>query len=188
MGGDVVLDWRPKGLHCTLSIPTDDNPIQANGSLVRDTDKPRPILSPDAKRILLVEDEGLVGMMMRDMLADLGYAVVGPYCSIAEANGALDTERYDCAVLDLNLRGDMVYPVVDLLAKRGTPIVFVTGYGPESMDGRYAHIPIMQKPIARETLDSIIRGELDRVSAILTAGEIHDRGAAVNGSEAAGSA
>jgi PAS domain S-box-containing protein len=187
MGGDVVLDWRPKGLHCLLSIPTDDKPIQANGSLIRDTDKPRPILSPDAKRILLVEDEGLVGMMMRDMLADLGYAVVGPYCSIAEANGALDTERYDCAVLDLNLRGDMVYPVVDLLAKRNTPIVFVTGYGPESMDGRYAHIPLMQKPIARETLDSVIRGELNRAGAIIP-GDIYDRGAAASGSEAAGSA
>jgi hypothetical protein len=76
---------------------------------------------------------------------------------------------------------------VDLLAKRGTPIVFVTGYGTESMDGRYAHIPVMQKPIAREALDSIIRGELDRVGAIL-GGDVHDRGAAVNGSEAAGSA
>ena len=188
MGGDVVLDWRPNGLHCQLSIPSDDKPIQANGSLIRETDKPRPILSPDAKRILLVEDEGLVGMMMRDMLADLGYAVVGPYCSIAEANGAVDTERYDCAVLDLNLRGDMVYPVVDLLTKRGTPIVFVTGYGSESMDGRYAHIPVMQKPIARETLESIIRGELERVGAMLAAGELRDRGAAANGSEAAGSA
>jgi DNA-binding response OmpR family regulator len=114
--------------------------------------------------------------------------VAGPYCSIAEANGALDTERYDCAVLDLNLRGDMVYPVADLLAKRGTPIVFVTGYGSESMDGRYAHIPVMQKPIARETLDSVIRSELDRVGAVLAAGELRDRGAAVNGSEAAGSA
>ena len=91
-------------------------------------------------------------------------------------------------MLDLNLRGDMVYPVVDLLAKRGTPIVFVTGYGPESMDGRYAHIPLMQKPIARETLDSIIRGELDRAGAIMAAGEIYDRGAAASGSEAAGSA
>jgi PAS domain S-box-containing protein len=188
MGGDVMLDWRPKGLHCTLSIPTDDKPIQANGSLIRDTDRPRPILSPDAKRILLVEDEGLVGMMMRDMLGDLGYAVAGPYCSIEEANGALDTERYDCAVLDLNLRGDMVYPVVDLLAKRGTPIVFVTGYGPESMDGRYAHIPVMQKPIARETLDSVIRGELNRAGAIIAASDIYDRGAAASGSEAAGSA
>jgi two-component sensor histidine kinase/CheY-like chemotaxis protein len=188
MGGDVVLDWRPQGLHCMLTIPTDDKPIQANGSLIRETDKPRPILGPDAKRILLVEDEGLVGMMMRDMLADLGYAVVGPYCSIAEANGALDAEQYDCAVLDLNLRGDMVYPVADLLAKRGTPMVFVTGYGPESMDGRYAHIPIMQKPIAREALDGIIRGELNRIGAILAAGDILDRGAAVTGSEAAGSA
>jgi hypothetical protein len=81
----------------------------------------------------------------------------------------------------------MVYPVVDLLAKRGTPIVFVTGYGPESMDGRYAHIPLMQKPIARETLDSVIRGELNRAGAII-AGDIYDRGAAASGSEAAGSA
>jgi hypothetical protein len=56
------------------------------------------------------------------------------------------------------------------------------------MDGRYAHIPVMQKPIARETLENVIRNELTRAGAILSAGDIYDRGAAVSGSEAAGSA
>ena len=109
---------------------------------------------------MLVEDEALVGMMMRDMLLDLGYFVVGPFCSLSEAHGAMDAQQYDCAILDLNLRGDLVYPIADLLEQRGTPYLFVTGYGPESTEARYADAPVLQKPIARDMLDSALRERL----------------------------
>jgi len=159
MGGDVVLEWRAQGLHCTLSIPAG-----GNGKAERPAPQPPDNLiklgSGGRKRVMLVEDEALVGMMMRDMLVDLGYFVVGPFCSLSEAHGALDSQQYDCAILDLNLRGDLVYPIATLLDERGTPYLFVTGYGPESTDARYSHVPVLQKPIAREMLEAAVRERL----------------------------
>jgi two-component sensor histidine kinase/CheY-like chemotaxis protein len=158
MGGDVALDWRPEGLRCTLSIPAGNGKVEPAPSQQRDN--LIKLESGNRKRIMLVEDEALVGMMMRDMLLDLGYFVVGPFCSLSEAHGAMDAQQYDCAILDLNLRGDLVYPIANLLEQRGTPYLFVTGYGPESTEARYAHVPVLQKPISREMLDSALRERL----------------------------
>jgi hypothetical protein len=61
----------------------------------------------------------------------------------------------DAAILDVNLGGELIYPVADALAARGVPFVFVTGYGAESIDGRFAHVPILQKPIERHVLQHL---------------------------------
>lgn len=160
MGGDVALDWRPEGLHCTLSIPFDRQSRANSPSAMHKPSNLVQLGNGGRKRIMLVEDEALVGMMMRDMLNDLGYFVVGPFCSVAEARSALDGQQFDCAILDLNLSGEMVYPIATLLEARGTPFMFATGYGPECTDKRYAHIPVIQKPIAREILDAFLRDQL----------------------------
>jgi len=159
IGGDVVMDWRPQGLNCTISIPSNARKPESITSQQR-TKGLVQLESGIRKRVMLVEDEALVGMMVRDMLLDLGLFVVGPFCSVAEAHSALETQQYDCAILDLNLRGDTVYSVAELLEARGTPFIFVTGYGPESIDRRYAHIPVMQKPVARDMLEVIVRNQL----------------------------
>ena len=57
--------------------------------------------------------------------------------------------------LDVNIGGELIYPVADTLADRGVPFVFVTGYGAESIDGRFAHVPILQKPIERQVLEHL---------------------------------
>ena len=111
----------------------------------------------ERKRVLLDEDEAIIGMMMRDMLVEFGLFVVGPICSVTEARRALDGQQYDGAILDLNLSGEMVYPIADLLERRGTPFAFVTGYGSESLERRFSHVPLLQKPIARETLAAFVR-------------------------------
>ena len=77
--------------------------------------------------------------------------VVGPCCTLEEALAEASGE-FDGALLDLNLGGKFVYPVAQLLLERGIPFTFVTGYGAESLDGRFASAPILQKPITRETL------------------------------------
>lgn len=162
MGGDVMLDWRPEGLHCTLSIPyaaqggqpSAPSPAQKPSNLVQ-------LGTGGRKRIMLVEDEALVGMMMRDILVDLGYFVVGPFCSVAEARSALDGQTFDCAILDLNLSGEMVYPIASLLEARRIPFAFATGYGSESIDRRYGHIAVIQKPIAHDILDAFLRNQLE---------------------------
>jgi CheY-like chemotaxis protein len=156
MGGDVLLDWRPEGLHCTLSLPSK---AAGNGAAEATAEKMSNLVqlsNGSRKRVMLVEDEALVGMMMRDMLLDMGFFVVGPFCSVAEARGGVDTQQFDCAILDLNLRGEMVFPIAAVLEQRGKPFAFVTGYGPENIDKHFAHVAVMQKPIAREMLEIML--------------------------------
>jgi two-component SAPR family response regulator len=106
-------------------------------------------------RLLLVEDEALTGMMMSDMLTELGFHVIGPFGRIADAMAAVRREDFQAAVLDVNLDGEMVYPVADVVVARGVPFVFVTGYGAECIDRRFAQVPVLQKPIERRMLQSI---------------------------------
>ena len=108
-----------------------------------------------AGRVLLVEDEALVAMMMRDILLELGLSVAGPFCTPAEAVAAARDDGVDAAILDVNLGGELIYPVADTLVARGVPFVFITGYGAESIDGRFSHIPILQKPIERQVLQHL---------------------------------
>jgi CheY-like chemotaxis protein len=104
------------------------------------------------RRILLVEDEALVAIMMRDMLTDLGYSVVGPVGDRAAALVAARQADIQGAILDLNLRGETTYPVADELIQRGVPFVFLTGYDRGVIDRHYAEVPLMQKPVDEQTL------------------------------------
>lgn len=81
------------------------------------------------KRILVVEDEMLVAMLVEDMLAEAGCIVVGPFARVPEALAAARTETVDAALLDVNIAGEKVFPVAHVLEERGVPFLFVTGYG-----------------------------------------------------------
>ncbi len=104
------------------------------------------------RRVLLVEDEMMVAGMLQRMLADLGYAVVGPATDVDEAMGMIGGGGIDAAVLDINLDGEMSYPVADELASRGIPFVFSTGYGAEDMPDGYEGISVLKKPFRRSGL------------------------------------
>lgn len=104
------------------------------------------------RRILVVEDEGIVAWALEDMLADMGCAVVGPAARVNQALAMIDDEPIDAVVLDLNLNGQMSYPVADVLAARGVPFVFLTGYHKSSIPKAYAGFPMMQKPLDRPKL------------------------------------
>jgi CheY-like chemotaxis protein len=101
------------------------------------------------RRVLLVEDEMLVVWLLEDMLADLGCAVVGPAASVNQALAMIDAEAIDVAVLDVNLNGQMSYPIADALAARGVPFVFSTGYNKDSLPNSYQSFPVLQKPFER---------------------------------------
>jgi DNA-binding response OmpR family regulator len=103
-------------------------------------------------RVLLVEDEALVAMMIQECLAEFGYQVVGPIRTASEAAAKAKDGPLEAAVLDINLGDGAVYPIADILAARGVPFVFVTGYDADSIDARFRKIPILQKPIEREML------------------------------------
>ncbi len=80
-------------------------------------------------RVLVVEDELLVAMLVEDMLADAGCIVVGPFSRVAEALAALQTEVVDVALLDVNIAGEQVFPVAHELERLHVPFLFVSGYG-----------------------------------------------------------
>src|SRR5215831_6583708 len=82
-----------------------------------------------AKRILVVEDELMIRMLLEDMLGELGYTVTAEAGRLEEALQAAKTADFDIAILDVNLDGEPVSPVADALVARGTPFVFATGYG-----------------------------------------------------------
>jgi two-component SAPR family response regulator len=107
------------------------------------------------ERIMIVEDEALVAMGMCDLIAGLGFDVVGPFGKVTEAMAALKTGAVDAAILDINVGGEMVYPLADVLAAGGVPFVFVTGYGVESVDRRFANVRVLQKPIERQAVEHI---------------------------------
>ena len=94
----------------------------------------------------------MVAMMVEKVLVEFGLRVVGPYGTIDDAMRAVRETPLDAAILDINLDGQSVYPVVDLLMANGVPTAFISGYGAESVDARYEHIPLMQKPIDRQVL------------------------------------
>jgi CheY-like chemotaxis protein len=108
-------------------------------------------------RILLVEDEAMVAMIIEDTLNDLGCEIVGPMSNIERALAAArTTERIDGAFLDVNLRGELVYPVAEALAARGVPFAFVTGYGEKGIDARFRDAPVLSKPFLPETVEQLV--------------------------------
>ena len=155
MGGNVLWDWRPTGLHCTLQIPAGTNGKSDAEAAVNTAENLVQLPSGVMKRVLLAEDEAIIGMMMREFLVDYGLFVVGPCCSVSEALAAANSE-FDCAILDLNLGGEPVDAVASMLAERDVPFAFVTGYGRESLDRLFENVPILQKPITRENLNKCL--------------------------------
>ncbi len=99
------------------------------------------------RRVLVVEDETMIAMLVEDMLADLGCAVVGPAHGLDAALAlAAGEETIDAAVLDVNLSGRPVFPVADALRARGVPTIFATGYGESGLREADAGATVLQKP------------------------------------------
>lgn len=107
-------------------------------------------------RVLVVEDELMVAMGLEMALVDAGYVVVGPTGRFDQAVKAAGTASADVALLDVNLRGTEVFPIADVLAARGIPFAFLTGYGRETLPARFADERVLCKPFQREELLSAL--------------------------------
>lgn len=117
-------------------------------------------LSNDAMgrcRVLLVEDEAIIAMLMEDMLAELSCDVTHTAGQLDEAIKAASTAAVDLAFIDVNLRGAPAWPVADVLRARGIPFAFVTGYGAAGTDEANVHVPVLQKPFRSQELAAIVR-------------------------------
>jgi CheY-like chemotaxis protein len=111
-------------------------------------------------RLLVVEDEYLIRMLLEDMLDDLGYRVAAAVGTLAEAREAATNGDFSAAILDVNVDGEQIFPVADILATRGLPFVFVTGYGEGSLPETYRSRPALQKPFQAERLKETLEGLL----------------------------
>ncbi|WP_395645230.1 response regulator [Terricaulis sp.] len=165
LDGDLDYDWRKSGLQARLRLSADhfsppENHVTPRAALVRDdvlaTSAGSPIIG---RRILVVEDEPLVAMMMKQLLSDLGAEAVGPCSTLTEAFAGLEQD-FDAAVLDVNVAGELIYPFADELGRRRVPMVFLTGYESASIEPRFADAPILTKPIEPAELLEALAGAL----------------------------
>ena len=160
LGGTAMFDWRPEGLRCTLSIPRNRQTVpfdrSGNAREVASHAAAERALPIAGNRIMVVEDETLVSMVVAEQLEELGFLVVGPYSTVEQAMTALKENSVDAAVLDVNLGGEPVYPVADALVAARVPFVFVTGYGAGVLERRFQHVPVLQKPIDATALERIM--------------------------------
>ena len=112
------------------------------------------------KRVLVVEDELMIRMLLQDMLTDLGYTLAGEAGRIDEALELAKEGDFDIAILDVNLDGRPISPVVEVLIERGLPFVFATGYGLRGVPEPYRRIPTLQKPFQVEALAEAIEAAI----------------------------
>jgi DNA-binding response OmpR family regulator len=115
-------------------------------------------------RVLVVEDEPLIGMLIEDAVEDLGWDVVGPAATLAEALALTKSERIDCAVLDINVGGGRIFPVAELLLFHGVPLLVASGYSKWALPDCLLREGRLEKPYTSEQL----RNELHLLSMRVT--------------------
>lgn len=104
------------------------------------------------RRVLIVEDETVVALMLEDMLDDLGCRLAGSVASLEKALQAAEATDADAALLDVNIGGKEIFPVAERLRARGIPMVFATGYGSAGLPERWRSSPVLAKPFVLEDL------------------------------------
>jgi len=116
----------------------------------------QPRLPTPQLRVLLVEDEIMIALLLEEMLAELDFEVVGPVARLDRAVEMAQLQALDLALLDVNLNGKETYPVAEALAAREIPLVFVTGYGRGTLRAPYRDRPTLQKPFRRDDLRELV--------------------------------
>ena len=118
--------------------------------------------SLEGLRMLVVEDEALVAMLVEDILTDLGCVVVHVAGTLEDGLAAarISAPSIDGAILDINLGGSKVFPIADVLEAHGVKFLFATGYGPGGLEPRYADHAVLAKPFQREVLEELLIAQL----------------------------
>lgn len=111
-----------------------------------------------ALRVLVVEDEMTIALMIEDMLVDMGHEVVDMAMRLPQAVAAAQSGDIDFAILDINLDGLRSFPVADVLQARGVPFVFASGYGSRGLEGDYVGRKVLTKPFRSADLAQAITG------------------------------
>ena len=108
-------------------------------------------------RILVVEDDMLIALVIEQTLQDLGCVVIGPVGKLDAAMRIADNEALDAAILDVNIRGGHVFPVADRLCARGIPFALASGYGDWALPEAFQNQPRLTKPFTDKDLEAQVR-------------------------------
>jgi PAS domain S-box-containing protein len=154
-GDGARFEWRPEGLRCTISLwlvarPEDasGNSHAANGADQHSGDRKR--------KILVVEDEAIIGMLTSELVGEMGHTVLGPCRNLDEGFKVVRSNDLDGAILDVNLDGQLVFPLARLLAERHVPMIFMTGYEKCSVEKGFEGFPVLQKPVPASELSKAL--------------------------------
>ena len=169
-GGEVVVTYAESGVVCEINLPLPamSHPI---GALAREAAQsgPQPAIQQrglEGRRILIVEDEPLIGMVLTDYLEDAGCQIAGPAQSAETALSMAASEEVDAALVDGNLAGRRVDQIVTALRQRNIPFAFVTGYGREALPPGFDDAPIVEKPFTQEQVIGTLERLLNNVVPI----------------------
>ncbi len=158
LGGRVAIEWPGDGVRFVATLPHDSFRIVRPESAA-EPDPPNVELATQIEgRLLLVEDEALVALELSRAFEECGWEVVGPAASLDEGFRLLKSEPLpDAAVLDVNLNGEMVYPLADALLSRGVPFIFCSGYETLEQAHRFETSPVVRKPTSFARLMTELR-------------------------------
>jgi CheY-like chemotaxis protein len=158
--GDLEIRWQAQGFELIAGLPANVYRVQLRSEAAHDAMHEHAPAQTPAGRVLVVEDEMLVAMELCAQLSSHGWDVVGPASTLEEALGIVAREPLpSAAVLDVNLKGQAVYPLADLLRSRDIPILFCTGY--EGVDAHFSEHRVIRKP----TDPQLLHAELCRILA-----------------------
>lgn len=107
-------------------------------------------------RVLVVEDDMTIAMLVEEMLIELGHEVIELAMRLPKATELAHSADFDLALVDVNLDGRKSFPIADILRERGIPFIFATGYGASGLDPAYVRYPVLTKPFLIEDLKSAI--------------------------------
>jgi CheY-like chemotaxis protein len=117
------------------------------------------------KNVLVVEDEIMIRLLLEDMLGELGYTIAAAVGRIDDAVKVAKTGEFDVAILDVNLNGQTVSPVAEVLEARGVPFIFATGYGERGLPERFSNRPTLQKPFQQDNLGRMLSQAFENMPA-----------------------
>ncbi len=112
------------------------------------------------RRVLVIEDESAVSMMLEDNLEEIGCDIAGIAFRFDDALEKAKSLEFDVAIVDINLAGRMTFPIAESLAARGASFVFSTGYGTQTLPARFSTTPVLEKPFVQEDLRRVLLAAL----------------------------
>ena len=118
------------------------------------------------RKVLVVEDEMMIAMLIEDMLDEFGCKLVGPATNVPRALELIGKESIDVAVLDLNLDGKDTYAIADALQRKNVPFIFATGYGSTGLRQEYGNRPVLPKPFQARDLENALAEALARSNVV----------------------